>query len=98
MPQPAGEEQFERVRVPRKDEILGRVTGLMGASRLRVSCLDGKERLCRIPGKIRRHIWVKEDDIVIIMPWLIEGDKRADLVWRYTRLQADWLKRKGYLK
>jgi translation initiation factor 1A len=87
-----------RVRVPKKGELLGLVIGMMGASRLLVSCADGKERLCRIPGKIKRRVWVKEGDVVIIEPWEIEGDKRADIIWRYTRIQSDWLRANGYYK
>ena len=94
----AEEEPIMRVRIPKKEELLGLVTGLMGASRVAVSCTDGKDRLCRIPGKIKRNIWVKEDDVVVVKPWSVEGDKRGDIIWRYTRLQADWLRRKGYLK
>lgn len=86
------------MRLPYKDEVLGIAIGLMGGSRVLVSCKDGKERLCRIPGKIKRHIWVREEDIVIVKPWEVEGDKKADIVWRYTRVQADFLKRKGLLK
>jgi len=92
------EDQFSRTRIPKKEEILGLVTGLMGGSRVAVSCNDGKDRLCRIPGKIKRNIWVKEDDVVVVKPWSVEGDRRGDIIWRYTRLQADWLRRKGYIK
>lgn len=92
------EEQFGRVRTPRDTEVLGVVTGLMGASRVRVECNDGKERICRIPGKIRKRVWVKDGDTVIIKPWEIGGDSKGDLVWRYTYLQVDWLKRKGILQ
>ena len=92
------QEQFFRIRTPRKGELLGVVTGLMGASRVRVECLDGKERLCRIPGKIKRNIWVKVDDTVIVEPWEIDLNRRGDIVWRYTRIQTDWLKRKGFFK
>jgi len=94
----AEEEQQTRVRVPRKDEIIGIVTGRVGGSRFHVLCSDKKERMCRVPGKIKHQIWVKDNDIVIIMPWSIEGDKKADIIWRYTRVQSDWLRRNGYLK
>jgi len=86
------------VRVPRKDEIMGIVISRSGGGRFIVICADKKERMCRVPGKIKHQIWVKDNDIVIIMPWPIEGDKRADIVWRYTRVQSDWLRRNGYLK
>ncbi|MCX6776457.1 MAG: translation initiation factor eIF-1A [Candidatus Micrarchaeota archaeon] len=96
-----GEEEQEvigRLRLPRKGEVLGVVISMMGASRLLVDCLDEKERMCRIPGKIKRRIWVKDGDVVLIKPWVVESDKKGDLVWRYTRLQADWLRRAGHMK
>jgi translation initiation factor 1A len=96
MPEEA--EPFARVRLPRKGEVLGVVISMMGASRMLVDCIDGKERMVRIPGKIKRTIWVKSGDMVLVKPWEIEADKKADLVWRYTRLQADWLKREGHMK
>lgn len=86
-----------RMRLPREKEILGIVTGMMGGSRMRVTCKDGKERICRIPGKLKNNIWVKEEDVVIIKPWVIEGDKKGDIVWRYKPIQAQWLRHKGYL-
>jgi len=92
------EETFTRVRLPRKGEVLGVVIGMMGAGRMLVDCLDGKERLCRIPGKIKRFVWVRDGDVVLVKPWTVEPDKKADLVWRYTRLQADWLRREGHMK
>ncbi|MFH1285625.1 MAG: translation initiation factor eIF-1A [Candidatus Micrarchaeota archaeon] len=92
-----GEEQV-RIRIPHKEELLGIVISMQGGSRLLVDCQDGKERLCRIPGRIRRNIWVKEGDAVVVKPWVVETDKRGDILWRYTRLQAEWLKRKGYMR
>ncbi|VVC71717.1 Translation initiation factor 1A [uncultured archaeon] len=89
-----------RARVPKEaeGELLGIVEGMMGASRLQVKCSDGKERIVRIPGKIRRNIWVRNGDVVIVKPWEIDSDRKADLVWRYTHMQADELRRRGLLK
>ena len=92
------EQEIGRVRLPKKGEIFGEVIALVGGSRVRVDCADGKERMCRIPGKIRKRVWVKEGDIVLVKPWEIQSDERGDIVWRYTNLQVEWLKRKGYLK
>ncbi len=86
------------VKLPRDNEILGVVIGTLGGGRLMVQCKDGKERMCRIPGKIRRYIWVRDGDIVIVVPWEIGGDKKADIVWRYNKLQAEWLRRQGHIK
>lgn len=88
-----------RVRLPReKDrELLGVVLGLMGGSRMTVACKDGKERMCRIPGRMKNKVWVKEGDVVIIQSWEIEGDKKGDVIWRYNPMQARWLREKGYI-
>ncbi len=87
-----------RMRLPRPGEIVGIVTELVGGARMRVQCADGKERLARVPGKIRRRIWVKVSDYVLIVPWSVEGDEKADIVFRYTRVQSDALRAKGFLK
>ncbi len=96
-PGPGGESPFIRIRLPREGEILGVVIGNVGGGRLQVQCKDGRERLCRIPGKIRRNIWVRQGDIVLVEPWKIEGEKRGDVIWRYNHLQADWLRNRGYI-
>ncbi|MEM2138422.1 MAG: translation initiation factor eIF-1A [Candidatus Anstonellaceae archaeon] len=92
------QQQFSSVRLPREGEILGVVIGTLGGGRLQVQCKDGKERVCRIPGKIRRNIWVRDNDIVIVVPWEIGGDKKADIIWRYNKYQAEYLRNKGFIK
>jgi len=70
---------------------------MLGAGHIKVRCEDGVERLGRIPGKMRKKIWIKEGDVVIVVPWPFQKD-RADIVWRYTNPQVEWLERRGYLK
>jgi len=82
---------------PGQGELLGVVTKLLGFDRIQVKCQDGKERLCRIRGKMKRRVWIREGDIVIVAPWDFQTDERADVVWRYTHAQADTLRRKGLL-
>ncbi|MDD2665807.1 MAG: translation initiation factor eIF-1A [Methanocellales archaeon] len=77
--------------------MLGIVEGMLGANRVSVRCLDGKTRLGRIPGKMKKRIWIRNGDVVIIVPWDFQDDK-ADVTWRYTSPQVDWLERRGYLK
>ena len=86
-----------RVRLPRDREVFGRVEALHGGKHMTVKCSDGRIRMCRIPGKLR-SIWVREDDIVVVLPWEIEGDKKGDIAWRYRRNEIEWLERNGYLK
>lgn len=92
------EEEIARTRIPKEGEVLGLVTAMLGAGKLSVDCEDGFSRICRIPGKIRRKIWVRPGDLVLIAPWKVQPQERADIVWRYTKTQASWLRKKGYLK
>jgi len=92
------EEQITRVRMPRKGEIFGRVLNLLGSNRLQVDCEDGKERVCRIPGKLKKRVWTRVDDIVVIKPWETQSESRGDLVWRYRKNEIGFLRRNGYLK
>jgi translation initiation factor 1A len=82
---------------PGQGEVLGVVVKLLGFDRISVKCQDGAERLCRIRGKMKRRVWIREGDIVIVSPWEFQTDKRGDVVWRYTHSQADTLRRKGIL-
>ena len=93
------EETVTRVRIPRRDnnEILAIVESLLGANRLRIRCMDRVVRMGRIPGSMKKKTWIREGDIVIVVPWEFQNEK-ADVIWKYTRPQVEWLERKGYLK
>lgn len=87
-----------RVRLPRAPEVIGVLEQRLGGSRMRVRCLDGKSRICRIPGALKKSLWVREGDILIIKPWEFSGDEKGDVVFKYRRNQAEWLRNKGHLK
>jgi len=70
---------------------------MLGANKVRVRCMDGVMRLGRIPGKMKKRTWIRPGDIIIVVPWEFQNEK-ADVMWRYTGPQADWLERRGYLK
>ena len=91
-------EQEFRVRLPKKQEgeLFGQVEQLSGGKRMIVRCSDGRIRTARIPGRVKR-VYVHPDDYVIVKPWEIEGDKKADVIWKYRKVQEEWLKDKGYL-
>lgn len=99
MAQQGDQPQVLRVRIPKGKEVLGIVQQRLGGSRMRVLCLDGKERICRIPGRLRRALWVRERDVVIIEPWELGGDEKGDVIHKYrSKAEIEFLKRKGYLK
>ena len=43
---------------------------MLGAVRIMVKCQDVKGRLCRVRGKLKRHVWKREGDIVLVSPWI----------------------------
>src|SRR2546428_11477574 len=73
----AEQEEVVRVRMPRgKDgEILGIADQLLGASRIRVMCQDGKSRLGRIPGKLKKRMWIREGNLLVVKVWKLQEEK-----------------------
>ncbi len=91
------EEELKELVLPGEGQFLGIVDQMLGYDRLKVKCADGHERLCRIRGKMKRRVWIKTGDVVLVAPWDFQYDSRGDILWRYTESQAEWLRRKGYL-
>ena len=59
------------------------VIEMTGGSRMRALCGDGKTRMIRIGGKLKKRMWCRENDLIIVKPWTIQSDQKADLVYRY---------------
>ncbi len=91
------EEEHTRVRIPKEGEILGILDARLGASRSTVRCVDGKTRTCRIPGRMKRYLWVREKDTVLVEPWEFGGDEKGDIIYKYKPHQVAWLQQNGYL-
>jgi translation initiation factor 1A len=90
--------EVSRVRIPRKDrnEVLATVACLLGSKRVTLQCMDGIVRMGRIPGSKKKRMWIHEGDVVIASPWEVQ-DSKAEVTWKYTRPQVEWLERKGYI-
>jgi translation initiation factor 1A len=87
------EEEIDNMVLPSVNDVLGIAVRMMGFDRILVKCQDGKERLCRIRGKLKRRV----GDIVLVSPWDFQSDKRGDIFWRYRKNQTEWLRSHGYL-
>ena len=92
------EENLANMVLPSENDVLGTAVKLLGFERILVKCQDGKERLCRVRGKLKRRVWIREGDIVLVSPWEFQSDKRGDIFWRYRKNQAGWLRKQGYLE
>lgn len=92
------QEEILRTRIPKEGEVLGVAVAMLGAGRIRVKCKDGLTRICRIPGKIRKRVWIRIGYLVLIQPWEVQPKEKGDIIWVYKKNQSDWLRRKGYAK
>ena len=93
-------EGTSRIRVPlpkrKVNEMFAIADQMLGGRRVRAICEDGEVRIARIPGKMRRRQWVREEDLIVVQPWEYQDD-RANVISRYSKTQAMYLSRKGQL-
>jgi len=92
------EQEYIRLRLPnpRKGEIFALADQLMGGSRIQVVCSDGKTRMGRIRGRIKKRKWIRTGDLLIVRPWDFQ-DAKADVLYRYTYTQSSNLSKRGKL-
>ncbi len=81
---PVGQPSFvTRARIPRGEQVLGRVEQRYGGAKMLVKCSDGKDRNCRVPGRMRRRLWLREGNLVLVEPWQFDKE-RGDIIFKYT--------------
>jgi translation initiation factor 1A len=86
-----------KVKLPYKDEQFAVVVEMSGGSRLRAMCEDGKTRMVRIGGKFKKRMWVRENDLILIKPWPVQTESKADLVHRYLPNERNWILRRDII-
>ena len=93
------ESALREIRLPVTDEgeLFGRVLKMMGGENVMVKCTDDVTRRGRIRGKLKRRVWIRDNDIVIIAPWDFGGGDRGRILWRFTLPQVDWLKQNNHI-
>ena len=87
-----------RVRLPKKGnkEQFALAELMMGANHIRVRCIDGITRLGRIKGTMKKRVWIREGDTLIVAPWSFQ-DAKCDIIYRYLKPQTEWLQRNRYI-
>jgi len=91
------EKDLRVVVYPSENDVIGIVQKLLGFDRVMVKCQDGFTRICRIRGKMKRRVWIREGDVVLVSPWDFQSEERGEIFHRYTANQLDDLRRKGVL-
>jgi translation initiation factor 1A len=82
------------IRYPKKGEVLGIVEEKLGGAHFKVAGTDGKIRLCRIPGSMKRSLWIDIGMVVLVSPWETQSDERGDIIGKYKEPEADELRKK----
>jgi len=96
--------EITRVRMPyrRNGEMFARVVDIYGQERMGVFCEDGKHRVGRIRGKIKKRVWIRKGDLVIVNPWEFETEikdkkEKCEISWRYLKHEVSWIIRNNKL-
>lgn len=89
-------QESTKVRYPKGDQFIGIVEKRLGGSRMNIRSTDGKELMARVPGRMKKYLWIREGDIVLLEPWELDKD-RADLIYKYKPNERKILERKGKL-
>ena len=91
------EENLGNLNIPFKKNVYGIDTKLFGYDRVLGKCQDEHERICFIMSKIKRRVWNRLIDVVLVSLWYFQTAIRGDLIWRYTRDQANNLRQRELL-
>ena len=87
----------KKTKLPTKDEQFAVVIEMSGGSRMKAMCEDGNTRMVRIGGKLKKRMWCRENDLILIKPWVIQGEHKADLVYRYLPNERNWIIKRNIL-
>jgi len=72
----------------------GHVEKMLGDMRCSVLCSDSTIKLCHIPGKFKRRVWINQGDVVLVSVRQFETEK-ADIIYKYNIEEAETLLTRG---
>ena len=81
----------KKVKLPTKDEQFAVVIEMSGGSRLTAMCEDGNTRMVRIGGKFKKRMWLRANDLILVKPWPVQENEKADLIYRYLPTERKWI-------
>lgn len=94
--QTAVNEAPARARLPREGQRVGTVIQRLGGNRMDILCSDGKTRNCRVPGRFKRSLWLRINDVVMIELWEHDSEK-GDVIYKYSSSEINQLRKRGLL-
>jgi len=91
-----GQEAPVRARLPRQGEKIGTVIQRLGGNRMLIKTNDGKTINARVPGRFKRSMWLRLNDVVLIETWENDEEK-ADIIFKYSSGAINQLRKRGLL-
>ena len=89
-----GDDDLKNIIFREVDQEYAQVTALLGNCRLRLNCIDGKTRIGKIRGAIRKKSWISMNDVVLVSLRDFEDDK-CDVLLRYNPHEVHYLQKLG---
>ncbi|MCI4396671.1 MAG: translation initiation factor IF-1A [Desulfurococcales archaeon] len=89
------EGQSGEMPLPGEGMVVCVVEKILGGDHFVAKCADGVRRMTRIPGRLRRRMWIREGDVVLVAPWEMEADKKGDLIYKYSSSEVRKLAQKN---
>jgi translation initiation factor 1A len=92
-------EKSREIEFPDNGQLYAVIERMLGNGRVEVYCEDGKMRVARIRGSMRKFknkTIVETSDLVLIAPWEFELDK-GDLIHKYTHEEVNYMTYQGML-
>jgi translation initiation factor 1A len=90
------EETSKEPPLPGEGTVICGVIRHLGGDFLLAKCLDGVDRKIRIPGKMRRRVWINEGDLILVGIWDFSPDK-GEVIHRYNRSEVSKLIEKNII-
>ena len=87
-------EEYQQIVLPQGTDLIGTVEKMLGNDRILLRLSNGKQMIGRIRGKMRKRVWIRDGDVVLVSPWDFEQGK-GDIFYRYTKDQVRQLKNMG---
>ncbi len=85
-----------RIRFPKENQKIAIVEKRLGGSRMSVRLVSGEQIMARVPGRVKKYLWIREGDIVLIEPWEFDKEK-GDLIYKYKPNEVKALEKKGMI-
>ena len=87
-------EEEHQLRFKEDNEEYAQIIKVLGDRRFLCKCTDDIERIAHARGKLKKKVWIVNDDIVLVSIRQFESEK-CDIIWKYTEKEILKLKNGG---